>query len=310
MGAHALINDQAIIGMYYNRLEQGDMSWVNDLAFDVDSNQDFEKLTWLGMPPSMREWIGGRQAKTFLDFDYTIDNKDFESTIEYHERDLAEDKTGQLQVRINEHADRGMSHEAKLLSALIAGGESGVCYDGQYYFDTDHSEGKSGVQSNSLTATAANTSKPTVSEMEDAVLSSIEKMYGYKDDQGEPLNENARAFTVMVPVNMWKVARAAVSAETIIQGGSARDNLIAKFNDITIDIVVNPRLSWTTKFATFRRDGSVKPFVKLIREKLSVDVLGVDSEYFFETRHIKAGLKKAGNVGFGMWQGATLTTFN
>lgn len=309
MSVRPLIQDRAIIGMYYNRLEQGDLGWVNDLAFEIESSQDTETLKWLGMPPGMREWIGGRHAKSFLDFNYSLANKDWESTIEYHERDLAEDKTGQLQVRINEHADRALSHEAKLLSALIADGESKICYDGQYYFDTDHAEGDSGTQSNDLTYDAATPAKPTVAEMEDAILSSIEAMYGFKDDQGEPLNEGAASFGVMVPINMWKTARAAVAADTIVQGGTARDNLIRRFDDVKINIIVNPRLSWNTKFVTFRNDGSVKPFVKLMREPLTVDVLGAGSEYFFETRHVKVGLKKAGNIGFGMWQGAALTTF-
>ena len=49
-------------------------------------------------------------------------------------------------------ADRTVSHWASLLSTLIVNGESATCYDEQYFFDTDHSEGESGTQSNVISA--------------------------------------------------------------------------------------------------------------------------------------------------------------
>ena len=37
-----------------------------------------------------------------------------------------------------ELAERGTTHFASLLSTLIVNGASTTCYDGQYFFDTDH----------------------------------------------------------------------------------------------------------------------------------------------------------------------------
>jgi phage major head subunit gpT-like protein len=309
MSAHALISDRALVGMYYQALEQGNMAWVNDLTFKIDSSQDEEKHVWLGMPPQLREWVGGKQAKQFRDFEYSITNKDFESTIEYHERDLSEDKTGQLQARINQHVERVQAHPAKLLSTLIQNGESTLCYDGQYYFDTDHSEGDSGTQSNKLSKTIADADVPTVSEMEDAILESIEAMYGFKDDQGEPLNESATNFLVMVPTRFWKVALKAARNEIIVDGSASRTNLITNMDGYNITINANARLDWTTKFVTFRTDGNVKPFIDQVREEETYKLLGQGSEHFFDTRHIKSSIEKSGNVGYGLWQGAVQTNF-
>lgn len=303
------LSDKAILGMYYNTLEQGPIAWVGQLAMEVNSNQDTETHAWIGMPPSFREWIGSRQAKGFNDFEYSVSNKDYESTIEYHERDLAEDKTGQLQVRIDEHAARALSHPAALLTTLILNAESTLCYDGQYFFDTDHTEGDSGTQDNDLSVNIASATAPTAAEMEDAILGSIQKMLGYVDDRGEPLNETAKEFLVMVPVPFWKSARAAASAGVILDGGQGRNNLITTFDDLTVKVVANPRLTWTDRFATFRTDGRVKPFIDQVREKVTTDILGQNSEYFFDTRHIKVSMKKAGALGYGLWQGAVQTTF-
>lgn len=308
--SHATINARALSGMYYQILSQGGLGWIDQLTFEVDSDQDSENHAWLGMPPTMREWIGGRHAKGFLDFDFSIDNKDYESTIRYHERDLREDKTGQLRQRIREHGRRALSHPASLLSTLILNGESAVCYDGQYFFDTDHNEGDSGNQSNDISHTVASATAPTAGEMEEAILQSIQTMYGFVDDQGEPLNETAMEFMVMVPIPFWRAARAAVANKLLIDAAasSARDNLIANSPDLKINVVANPRLSWTTKMVTFRTDG-LPPFIMQVREPLTVDV-NDDGDRYFDTREVEVGLKKAGNVGYGMWQGAVLTTLS
>lgn len=303
------LTDKAITGLYYNAIEQGPYAWVKNLSMEITSTQDTETHAWIGMPPTFREWVAERQSKGFNDFDYSLKNKDYESTIEFHERDLAEDKTGQLQLRIQQHADRALSHPAKLLTTLLENGPSALCYDGQYYFDTDHSEGDSGTQDNDLTYNADTATAPTAAEMEDATLAAIQKMLGYVDDVGEPLNEGAREFGVMVPTPFWKAARAAASSGVILDGGQSRNNLITTFDDLKVNVIVNPRLTWTDKFVVFRMDGYVKPFIDQVREPLTVDILGIGSEYHFNTRQVKSSLKKAGAFGYGFWQGAVLTTF-
>lgn len=308
MGVEVL-SDRAISGRYYQTLEQGAHPWIGRLAVEIPSDQDSENHVWLGMPPQMREWLGGKQANTLRSFEYRITNKDWESTMEYHERELAEDKTGQFQVRLQEHIRRIQSHPAKLLSQLIMDAESNACYDGQYFFDTDHSEGDSGSQSNDVTYDVTTTTAPTVGDFEQAILSSVQQMYSFKDDQGEPINEDAREFGVMVPIPFWKTAMSALGGAIIVDGSVSRTNMIVNQNEFKLTLWANPRLTWTTKFATFRLDGVVKPFIDQVRERPVVKVLGEGSDHYFETRRKRVSVEKAGNVGFGLWQGACLTTF-
>jgi phage major head subunit gpT-like protein len=298
------------MGKYFARMEQTPTPLVDNLAMLIPSNQDAERHVWLGMPAGFREWIGGRQKnKTRVAGDWKITNKDFESTEGYHERDRTEDKTGQLDIRIGEHAMRAVQHEEILLSQLLDGADAALCYDGQYYFDTDHSEGASGTQSNSITYDAVSTTAPTAGEMEAAILQAIQQQLGFKDDKGLPLNQAAKSFLVVVPTPFWAAARAAIGASIIIDASTSRTGLIKGATDINVTVSVNPMLTWTTKFATFRTDGLVKPFIQQVREPVTTDVLGVGSDNYFHTREILVSLKKAGNMGFGLWQGATLTTF-
>lgn len=309
MTAHVL-SDRAILGMYYQRLEVGDPAFVDRLAMRIPSTQDSETHKWLGAVPGFREWVGGRQAQSLRDFGVTIINKDFESTFYYHERDLTEDKTGQLQARINEHADQANYHDAELLLSLLSTAASTVCYDGQYFFDTDHSEGDSGTQSNDITvdisalptAEHGSVTVPSVGEMSASILSGIKQIYGFKNDKGKVVNRFAKEFMVVVPTSLWDVALAAIQNK-VIEDGTV--NTLAAQNAFRIDLLQDPTLGWDDEFAVFRTDGSVKPFILQEREKVTPDI---DRGDYFKTRQIGVGLKKAGNVGLGLWQGSCLVT--
>jgi len=177
------LSSRAIIGTFYEVLEvTAADSWVNPLSMLFESNQESETYKWLGMSPVMREWIGGRLAKGLRDNGVTIANKKFEATLEIPVDWMRRDKTGQILIRINEMAKRANNHWAQLLSTLILNGASQLCYDGQYYFDTDHSEGDSGVQSNSISYDVVTPTAPTSSEMQSAILTAVQQMYALFDD--------------------------------------------------------------------------------------------------------------------------------
>jgi len=301
-----LITSRAVIGSFYAALDQADAGWVNDLSFRVQSNQASEQYAWLGMAPAMREWLGGRAATDLREFSYTLANKEHEATLEVTVPELRRDKTGQLNVRIGELADRVMSYPAKLLSTLIEAGESTTCYDGQFFFDTDHAEGSSGTQDNDLSHTAATGTTPTIDEMRAAIINSIAKILSFKDDRGEPMNENARNFAVMVPLTYWQQAIEAITLPTVASGGA---NVIPNLPGFNIRVLPNVRLSWTTKIATFRTDGRVKPFILQEEMPLSMKAVAEGSELEFNENKHRYGVDWSGNVGYGYWQHACLTTF-
>jgi phage major head subunit gpT-like protein len=307
MGAQTL-SSRAIIGSFYHALEQNDgASWVNPLSMLFNSNMESETYLWLGQSPVMREWIGGRQAKGFRTSGITITNKKFEATLEIPVDWIRRDKTGQIMVRVNEMAHRANAHWAGLLSTLIIAGESALCYDGQYFFDTDHAEGDSGTQSNSISYDAASTTLPTASEMQSAILYAIQAIYGFKDDQGQPLNEDARNFTVMVPLPFLQAAGAALGA-TVISQTSNLITAVGNLGGFSVNLAVNPRLTWTTKFATFRTDGDVSPFIRQEEEPIQVAAIAEGSELEFTEDVHQYGIKAMRNVGYGYWQKACITT--
>ena len=313
----AELSSRAIIGRYYKRLNQkSGMAWVEAVSNYFTSDQESETYKWLGQAPVMRDWVGGRQAKGFTTNGLTIENKHFEATLEIPLVDLRRDKTGQIEVRINELADRTNSHWAGLLSRLIINGESVVCYDGQYYFDTDHKANNSGIQSNkiqvdltSLTGqidggAVGDVNLPSEAALRIAILQTIQQILSFKDDQGEPMNENASKFLVVVPTSMWYLAKSAVSVPLTVGGSS---NMIKVLDEVDISISQNPRLNWSDRFAVFRTDSSVKPFIRQEEKNVQLKAIAEGSELEFKHDKHWYGVDTWRNVGYGFWQHACLT---
>ncbi len=306
MGASTL-GSRAIIGEFFKRLAMNDGTpWVQETSMLFDSNQEIETYAWLGMAPSMREWIGGRNAKGFRENGITIKNKTFESTMEVLVDEIRRDKTGQVLLRVADQARKANAHWASLLTTLIVNGAAGVCYDGKYFFADDHAEGDSGTQDNNLTGAAATATQPTAAEAEAAIMACVAAMLGFKDDQGDPINEDATNFRIMVPAVYLGPFAAVMSNEYIAAGQS---NLVKNIDGFNFTLTVNPRLTSGAAFYVFRTDGTTKPFIRQEEEGIQVSAIAEGSELEFRENKHQYGIKAVRNVGYGYWQHACLYTF-
>jgi len=312
----SLLSSRAIMGMYFARLEQDTGGgWLDGVSNLFTSNQSSETYNWLGQVPALREWVGERQAKGFSGNGVTVVNKHYEATIEIAKKDARRDKTPQIQARIAEFAERGMAHWASLTSAAILAGTTTTCYDGQYFFDTDHSEGDSGTQSNSISvdisalpaAVHGAVTAPSVEEMQQSILQGITQILGFKDDRGEPMNEFSRRFVVKVPPSLYMVAVAACSTiMTAALQQNLNPNQVAGF---TVDVQMNARLAtWTDKFAVFRTDSATKALIRQTEQDIELKAKAEGSEFEFDNDAWQFGIDGWRGVGYGLWQRACLVT--
>jgi len=278
------------------------------LSMLFNSDQDAETYRWLGQSPAMREWVGGRNAKGFHENGLTVTNKHYEATVEVLLSELRRDKTGQMLVRIRELAARTNSHWASLLSTLILNGTTTVCYDGQYFFDTDHTEGNNTTnQSNSITTDISAlpvsvngvVTAPSVEEAQQSVMKSIAQILSFKDNENEPMNEGAQSFLVMVPTALYIPFN---NALVMPRGTGVSEQKIP--NEFDISIVANPRLTGTDDFFTFRMDGEVSPFIRQQETMVELEWKAEGSEFEFDNKAHQYGVDTWRNVGYGYWQQA------
>lgn len=308
------LSSRAIIGRFYETLgAMRSSTWLDKVAMPFESDQASETYKWLGQSPAMREWVGERLAKGLRENGLTIANKTFEATLKIAVDDIRRDKTGQVEVRIRELAERALTHEMSLVSTLLVNGASGLCYDGQYFFDTDHVEGDNATnQSNSITYDISDgggggtTTFPTDLTMSRAILAGISQILGLKDDQNEPMAELARNFLVMTGPSLMAPALGACKSPIVSAGVT---NVLANQGEFKIEPVVNTRLSsFTDKFIIFRTDGATKAMINQEEEAISVAAVAEGSEHEFKNNEHLYGVKRIGNAGYGMWQHACLVT--
>lgn len=111
------------------------------IATLVSSAHREETYGWLGDFPSLRKWIGDRHFRAMKEYKYSILNDPYEASFEVDRFDVEDDNLGQYTNRVQALGQAAARHPDELVFALLAAGTSKLCYDGQYFFDTDHPVG-------------------------------------------------------------------------------------------------------------------------------------------------------------------------
>ncbi|MBD8890905.1 Mu-like prophage major head subunit gpT family protein [Roseibium litorale] len=125
---------------YQNGFDEVDPSW-NKIAEEIPSTTASNEYGWLGEWPSLREWIGDRLIKALTGHSYTIKNKEFESTVGVKATDIEDDNLGIYAGRFKAMGRAAARWPDELVWPALAAGFSSECYDGQFFFDTDHPVG-------------------------------------------------------------------------------------------------------------------------------------------------------------------------
>ena len=112
----------------------------------VPSSTAEQKYGWLGKITKFREWIGERQYQNLVAHDYAIKNKTFENTVTVSREEIEDDQYGVYSPVMEQLGQDAALHPDELVFGLLKAGFTTPCYDGQYFFDTDHPVGAPGSQ--------------------------------------------------------------------------------------------------------------------------------------------------------------------
>ena len=118
-------------------LGQAPAMW-SSVATEVRSTQKEQKYGWLGKMPNVREWIGARAVQNLAQHDYAIKEKKYELTIAVDRDDVETDNLGIYTPMFTEMGMSSGSWSDTLVFELLKAGFATECYDGQFFFDTDH----------------------------------------------------------------------------------------------------------------------------------------------------------------------------
>lgn len=273
------------------------------IAMEVPSTTDTESYNWLGTVPKMRQWVAERQLSGLTSHNYSIQNINYESGLEIDRNTIEDDKIGIIRPRIVQLAQEAARYPDELVSNKLVSGLTDLCYDGQFFFDTDHVDvGAEFItaQSNKLTGTGT-----TNAQIATDYGVARAAMRNFKDGQGRPMNITPTH--VMCPpaletqflqlLNSSYYASTSVAAATEnVWKGSAK-------------LMVNPLLSDANDWYLLALDQPVKPLIFQTRRAPEFAALdSPTSEPVFRRRMFQYGVDARFGVGYGLWQMAVVTT--
>lgn len=284
-----------------------------NLAFKVQSQLpagDGEKLDFLGMVPALREWVGARSAKKPLEHKATVVLKKFESTVQLPLDWINNDKTGLVQSQMSMLSQRyNPQWYGKRVATLINAAETGLAFDGIAFFASNHAWGDSGTIDNLLEYNASTADAPTANEAASAIVEAISAMQGFKDDRGEPVNENMSVVTIVAPTGAIGAAvTQAVKEKNLDTGTGVRTNPVLGLG-LTINVLVSARITVQRMFCINSSPGAV-PFVFIENTgEFKKTMKGPGSDFEHDNDAWEVGIKAVGEAGYGRFTDATNTQF-
>ena len=108
------------------------------LAMSVPSMTAEQQYPWLGQFPGLREWVGERVLRGIAEHGYALRNRKFETTVEVLADAIRDDQHGVYTPLFTAAGEAAAAHPCQLVYEALRGGFWTECYDGQYFFDSDH----------------------------------------------------------------------------------------------------------------------------------------------------------------------------
>lgn len=108
------------------------------IATVVPSSTASNTYGWLGQFPAFREWVGARVIKDMEASGYSITNKLFESTVGVKRTDVEDDAVGVYAPLFQEMGRAAAIYPDEHVYGMLNAARATLCYDGQFFFDTDH----------------------------------------------------------------------------------------------------------------------------------------------------------------------------
>ncbi|MBT0664774.1 Mu-like prophage major head subunit gpT family protein [Geobacter pelophilus] len=279
----------------FNRAFDAAQSQWRQTAMVVPSTGKQNDYSWLSTFPRMRKWVGDKVVKALSAFKYTIVNDDWEATVEVDRNDIEDDNLGIYAPQAESAGFSAKQLPDEIIADLKNASFTSLCYDGQYFHDTDHPVGDGAGGNNSI-------SNKGTKALSNATLAAAQLSYGaartaimsFKDDEGRPL--------AIVP-NVLEVPPALEAmANLLINSDKLNDNSPNPYKG-TATVIVNPRLTSTTAWFLHCTNMPVKPFILQERKKPTfVQQTGMDSDEVFMRKKFKFGAEARYAGGYGLWQ--------
>lgn len=276
----------------------------DQLAMLVPSNTLVEDYSWLGTVPRMKEWIDQRQLQGIEPQHYSLKNRDWEDTIEVDRNTIEDDRLGIVRPRIVQLAQEAIRFQTEhTVDVLIAGNTAtGLAYDGQRFFDTDHADPGAAyqtAQSNKLTGTGT-----TLLQLTADLDAARVAMRNFKDGNGRPMN--LAPTHILVPPALESSFKIILNSEMF--PGASGATVANPYRGMA-ELIVNGLLSDANDWYLLCLNQPVKPLIFQMRKEPVFTALDSPTDHnVFMSKKFYYGVDARFAAGYGFWQMAVITT--
>ena len=268
------------------------------IAMMAPSTGETETYSWMADIPRFREWVGERVYNNLVAHGYTLANKDWEDSFAVPRNKIMDDSYAIFAQRFQALGEAARLWPDDMLLTALEAGDGALCYDGQYFFDTDHPvdlyDASKGTQANLLTSTALT---------QNNYFTAKAAFRKFKSESGQRMGLTPDL--MIVPPALEQTAKAILKADTIAQvyGSNTAAAAPTNVSKGDVDLLVWDRLGDDTTWYLLCTKRSVKPFVFQQRKAPEFVDKGADvhDEDMFKRKQYVYGSDARGNMGYALW---------
>lgn len=283
---------QAFIAMstIFNKAFDDAPSQWQKIGMLVPSNTASNDYKWLSNFPQMKKWIDEKSIKSLAAFSYSIENEDWEATVEVDRNHIEDDQLGIYRPQAQMAGESAKQLPDEIVFDLVNNSFVNKCYDGKPFFAADHKVGKTTVSNKG-------TKKLSIS-----TLAAAQASYGaarivlMKMKSEENRSLNIKPSILLVPPALADIANSLMIVDRLEDG---KPNIFKG----TAEVVVDNRLTSDDAWFLLDTTKAIKPFIYQERKKPTfVQQTDMSSDDVFSRKKFKFGAEARAAGGYGFWQ--------
>jgi phage major head subunit gpT-like protein len=258
---------------------------------------------WLAEFPMFRKWIGSRIAKRLAARNHQIKNEPYEFSYSIGRDDIKYDRFGLYSAHYRHAGIAARVIWDQILTIVQLAGKTVKCYDGQFFYDTDHPTNVDDPNSPQFPNLFTGRS-PTPSN----IAFVYDAMASLKDANGEPML--SRPNILEFGAGLRDQVMASLSADiiaSVIKNVAATENVAAagisnNLKSLLLTPMQNDRLPAGVWF--LHSTGMMKPFVVQVETAPTGLEARVNAEdpHVWENNEFLFGSRACGGAGYGLPQ--------
>jgi len=274
----------------FNKAFEAAPSLWEQTAMRIPSGSSQNDYSWLSRFPKMRKWLGDKVVKALSAFKYTIINDDFEATVGVDRNDIEDDNIGIYEPMARDAGFSAKQLPDEIVADLKNNAFANECYDGQYFYDTDHDVAGSSVSNKGTAALSAATTALAAASYGAARLA----IMSFTDDEGRPLG--------LIPDLLEVPPALEATAKLLLESEKLTDESPNPYRG-TARILVNPWLTSSTAWFLHVTNRPLKPYIYQERKApVFVQQTSEENDDVFNRKQFKFGAEARAAGGYGLWQ--------